>query len=152
MRKTALLFVALAAIGLPAMAQSPGAETRVRVVGMVEKLDGDRLSITTAGGPAQVVGLTPSTAIFGAEKRGIDDIKQGTFVASGGVRGTDGKIHAVDVRIFSEAPRGIREGLGLNKPIYLKTAAYGHFGRKANGDFFPWEKTDLVDALKAALG
>ncbi|ANY18734.1 S-adenosylmethionine synthase [Tsuneonella dongtanensis] len=47
-------------------------------------------------------------------------------------------------------PRGIREGLGLNKPIYRKTAAYGHFGRKASGDDFPWEKTDLVDALKAA--
>ncbi|MFM2099302.1 MAG: hypothetical protein RLZZ366_841 [Pseudomonadota bacterium] len=48
-------------------------------------------------------------------------------------------------------PRAIRTHLGLNKPIYRKTAAYGHFGRKAEGDFFPWEKTDLVDALKAAL-
>jgi S-adenosylmethionine synthetase len=48
-------------------------------------------------------------------------------------------------------PRGIRTHLGLNKPIYRKTAAYGHFGRKAEGDFFPWEKTDLVEDLKAAL-
>lgn len=48
-------------------------------------------------------------------------------------------------------PRGIRLHLGLNKPIYARTAAYGHFGRKADGDFFPWEKTDLVDELKAAL-
>ena len=48
-------------------------------------------------------------------------------------------------------PRGIRTALGLNKPIYAKTAAYGHFGRKADGDLFPWEKTDLVDELKAAL-
>jgi S-adenosylmethionine synthetase len=48
-------------------------------------------------------------------------------------------------------PRGIRTHLGLNKPIYRKTAAYGHFGRKAEGDFFPWERLDLVDALKAAL-
>ncbi len=48
-------------------------------------------------------------------------------------------------------PRGIREHLGLNKPIYKKTAAYGHFGRKAEGDAFPWEKTDLVEALKAAV-
>ena len=47
-------------------------------------------------------------------------------------------------------PRGIREGLALNKPIYRKTAAYGHFGRNASGDDFPWERTDLVDALKAA--
>jgi S-adenosylmethionine synthetase len=48
-------------------------------------------------------------------------------------------------------PRGIRTHLGLNKPIYRKTAAYGHFGQKAEGDFFPWEKTDLVADLKAAL-
>lgn len=48
-------------------------------------------------------------------------------------------------------PRGIRVGLGLNKPIYGPTAAYGHFGRKPEGDLFPWERTDLVDALKAAL-
>ena len=49
-------------------------------------------------------------------------------------------------------PRGIRTHLRLNKPIYRKTAAYGHFGRKPEGDFFPWEKTDLVEDLKAALG
>jgi S-adenosylmethionine synthetase len=49
-------------------------------------------------------------------------------------------------------PRGIRVGLGLNKPIYSKTAAYGHFGRTPEGDFFPWERTDLVDALRKAVG
>ncbi|MFS2111267.1 methionine adenosyltransferase [Sphingomonas sp. Sphisp140] len=48
-------------------------------------------------------------------------------------------------------PRGIRTHLQLNRPIYSKTAAYGHFGRKPEGDFFPWEKTDLVEDLKAAL-
>ena len=48
-------------------------------------------------------------------------------------------------------PRGIRTHLGLNKPIYLKSAAYGHFGRVAEGDHFPWERTDLADDLKAAL-
>ena len=45
-------------------------------------------------------------------------------------------------------PRGIREKLGLNKPIYKKTAAYGHFGREPDQDGgFGWEKLDLVDAL-----
>ena len=48
-------------------------------------------------------------------------------------------------------PRGIRTHLGLNKPIYQPTAAYGHFGRKAEGDHFPWERVDLVDDLKTAL-
>ena len=48
-------------------------------------------------------------------------------------------------------PRGIRTHLGLNKPIYQPTAAYGHFGREADGDLFPWEKLDLVEDLKNAL-
>ncbi len=48
-------------------------------------------------------------------------------------------------------PKGIRTHLGLNQPIYRQTAAYGHFGRQANGGGFPWERTDLVDALKAAF-
>jgi len=54
-------------------------------------------------------------------------------------------------RIGGLTPRGIREHLELNKPIYRKSAAYGHFGRTAEGDLFPWERTSLVDELKAAL-
>ena len=60
-------------------------------------------------------------------------------------------IEAVLPTLVRLTPKGIRTHLGLNKPIYQKTAAYGHFGRTPDGDFFPWEKTDLVDALKAAL-
>jgi len=48
-------------------------------------------------------------------------------------------------------PKGIRQHLKLNAPIYVKTAAYGHFGREPEGDLFTWEKTDLVDRLKAAV-
>jgi S-adenosylmethionine synthetase len=60
-------------------------------------------------------------------------------------------IKSID-KLGNLTPRGIRTHLGLNKPIYRPTAAYGHFGRKAEGDFFPWERTDLVADLKAALG
>jgi len=50
------------------------------------------------------------------------------------------------------SPRAIREHLKLNRPIYARTAAYGHFGRKPEADGgFSWEKTDLVDQLKSAL-
>ncbi|MBT4568447.1 MAG: methionine adenosyltransferase [Marinovum sp.] len=50
------------------------------------------------------------------------------------------------------SPRGIREHLGLNKPIYQRTAAYGHFGRAPEADGgFSWEKTDLVEALRNAI-
>jgi len=49
-------------------------------------------------------------------------------------------------------PRGIRTHLGLNKPIYQRTAAYGHFGRAPDADGgFSWERTDLIDALKKAV-
>ena len=50
------------------------------------------------------------------------------------------------------SPRGIRETLSLNRPIYERTAAYGHFGRRADTDGgFSWEKTDLVDQLRQSL-
>mgnify|MGYP001800189592 FL=1 len=49
-------------------------------------------------------------------------------------------------------PRGIREHLELNKPVYQRTAAYGHFGREPEADGgFSWERTDLVDALKKSI-
>jgi S-adenosylmethionine synthetase len=64
---------------------------------------------------------------------------------------TEAAIEAVLPTLVRLTPKGIRTHLGLNKPIYQKTAAYGHFGRTPDGDFFPWEKTDLVDKLKAAL-
>ena len=54
--------------------------------------------------------------------------------------------------LVSLTPRGIRTHRGLNKPIYARTAAYGHFGRNPDADGgFSWEKLDLVDALKSAL-
>ncbi len=55
-------------------------------------------------------------------------------------------------QVMDLSPGGIRRHLDLNKPIYAKTAAYGHFGRKAGRDgSFSWEKTDLVKALKDAV-
>ncbi|MBA3896193.1 MAG: methionine adenosyltransferase [Sphingomonadaceae bacterium] len=61
------------------------------------------------------------------------------------------RIEALLPRLVRLTPKGIRTHLGLNKPIYQPTAAYGHFGRKPDGDMFGWEKTDLVEALKAEL-
>ena len=49
-------------------------------------------------------------------------------------------------------PRGIREHLQMNKPIYQRTAAYGHFGRAPEEDGgFSWERTDLAEKLRAAV-
>ena len=56
------------------------------------------------------------------------------------------------MEVMDLSPRGIRDHLGLNKPIYARTAAYGHFGRAPEADGgFSWERTDLVDALKGAF-
>lgn len=59
-------------------------------------------------------------------------------------------IHSIS-KLGGLTPRAIRTHLGLNKPIYRVSAAYGHFGRTAERDTFPWERTDLVEDLKAAL-
>jgi S-adenosylmethionine synthetase len=54
--------------------------------------------------------------------------------------------------IGGATPRAIREHLGLNRPIYARTAAYGHFGREPEGDGgFSWERTDLAESLRAAF-
>lgn len=56
-------------------------------------------------------------------------------------------------KVMDLSPVGIREHLQLNKPIYARTAAYGHFGRAPEADGgFSWEKTDLVDALQKEIG
>ena len=62
-------------------------------------------------------------------------------------------LEAVLREVMNLTPRGIREHLQLTRPIYARTSAYGHFGRKPGRDGgFSWERIDLVPKLKAALG
>jgi S-adenosylmethionine synthetase len=62
------------------------------------------------------------------------------------------KIEKLLPEIFSLRPTSIRRALKLSRPIYRRTAAYGHFGRASERDGgFSWEKTDLADPLKRAL-
>jgi len=64
----------------------------------------------------------------------------------------EAKLETVLPQLMSLKPRGIREHLKLNRPIYARTSAYGHFGRTPDADGgFSWEKTDLADALKRAV-
>jgi S-adenosylmethionine synthetase len=64
------------------------------------------------------------------------------------------KLAKVVQELVNLSPRGIREHLHMNRPIYVPTAAYGHFGREPDEErgTFTWERTDLVPALKAAFG
>jgi S-adenosylmethionine synthetase len=75
------------------------------------------------------------------------------------MHGTDRDVDHVKLEktlrhLVNLSPRGIREHLQLNRPIYAVTSAFGHFGRTPDADLgtFTWEKTDLVPALKAAFG
>jgi S-adenosylmethionine synthetase len=62
----------------------------------------------------------------------------------------EGKLEAALMEAMNLSPRGIREHLKLNKPIYARTSAYGHFGRAPDSDGgFSWEKTDLAEQLRA---
>jgi S-adenosylmethionine synthetase len=65
---------------------------------------------------------------------------------------SEAKLEKALAKVMDLSPRGIRAHLGLNRPIYARTSAYGHFGRKPEKDGgFSWEKTDLVKKLKAAV-
>ena len=64
----------------------------------------------------------------------------------------EAKIEKALAECMNLTPRGIRTHLDLNKPIYARTSAYGHFGRTPDAEGgFSWEKTDLADAIKKAV-
>ena len=76
------------------------------------------------------------------------------YVDTGGTgRADESKLSDILQELVDLSPRGIRERLGLSRPIYGRTAAYGHFGREPDADGgFSWERTDLVPDLKSAFG
>jgi len=74
------------------------------------------------------------------------------YVDTGGNTALEEKLEKAIDGVMDLTPTGIRKQLGLTNPIFARTAAYGHFGRKPEDDGgFSWERTDLVDALKAAV-
>ncbi|MGH7095048.1 MAG: hypothetical protein ACREFB_16145 [Stellaceae bacterium] len=95
---------------VPALAQTPPVGTPVRVRGTVEKLDGQVLTIKTREGPVVNIALVPGFKVATLVKAKLSDITDGDYVASTGVKGTDGKLHAVEVRIFPAKLRGAGEG------------------------------------------
>ncbi|WEK42787.1 MAG: methionine adenosyltransferase [Candidatus Sphingomonas colombiensis] len=98
-----------------------------------------------AAGLARRVTIQLSYAIGIAEPLSVYVDTHGTGTVS------EAKLEEVLPKLVRLTPKGIREHLRLNAPIYSKTAAYGHFGRDTDGKHFTWEATDLVDKLKAAV-
>ena len=87
---------------------------------------------------AYAIGVAKPLSLY-VDLHGTGEIEEGAL--------EDALMQAMDL-----TPRGIREHLQLNRPIYERTAAYGHFGREPDGQGgFSWEKTDLADKLKSAL-
>jgi hypothetical protein len=109
MRKIAIAALIALVVG-PALAQAPPAGTPTRIRGTVDKLDGQNLMVKSRDGQTLTIELAANVAVITLVKKSIADIKAGDYVASTGVKGPDGKIHAIEVRIFPEAARGTGEG------------------------------------------
>jgi hypothetical protein len=108
LQRLMVLSAALVVAG-PVFAQAPqGTPTRIR--GTVDSLAGDMLMVNARDGQMIHITLAPNYTVRGVVKKQLSDIKPGDYVASTSVKGTDGKLHAIEVHIFPEALRGTAEG------------------------------------------
>ncbi len=99
---------------VPAFAQAPQggapATPPTRIRGTVESLKDNMLAVKSRDGQTVNIALAPNFVVRGVAKKSLADIKTGDYVASTSMKGTDGKLHAVEVHIFPEAMRGTAEG------------------------------------------
>jgi hypothetical protein len=110
MVRVALSVALLVMLVAPSLAQAPPAATPMRVRGTVEKLDSQTLAVKTREGPVATIALAPNFTVNGIVKKELADIKEGDYVGVASMKGTDGKLHALEVLIFPEAMRGTGEG------------------------------------------
>src|SRR5271163_4105267 len=100
----------IALLALPAAAQNAPEGTPTRIRGTVDKLDGQTLTVKSRDGQQLTITLAPNFAVAAVVKKSLADIKAGDFVGAASTKGTDGKLHAIEVLIFPEALRGTGEG------------------------------------------
>jgi len=110
MTKLLLAGALMALLALPAAAQNAPEGTPTRIRGTVEKLDGQSLMVESRDGQQLTIVLAPNFAVRYLVKKSLADVKSGDFVATTSTKGTDGKNHSVELRIFPEAMRGLGEG------------------------------------------
>jgi hypothetical protein len=138
MRPFSLVVIALAGvIAVPALAQTPSSKNPpppVRIRGTVGTLDGDTLTVKVKDGSTQTITVADKSVQF-LQKKSLSDIKVGDFLASTGVKGTDGKIHAIEVRIFPKAtPDGGRQfAWDLSPQSVMTNATVGQVTQTPNG-------------------
>jgi hypothetical protein len=100
----------IALLALPAEAQNTLEGTPTRIRGTVEKLDGQTLTVKSREGQQLTIALVPNFTVSAVVKKSLADIKAGDYVGAAWIKGTDGKLHAIEVVIFPEALRGTGEG------------------------------------------
>ena len=100
----------MALLALPAAAQNTPEGTPTRIRGTVEKLDGQTLTVKSRDGQQLTIALAPNFTVSSVVKKSLADIKAGDYVGAAWTKGTDGKLHAIEVLIFPEALRGAGEG------------------------------------------
>src|SRR6516165_7566200 len=135
MRRMAIVAVLVALFAIPALAQNPPEGTPTRVRGVVEKLNGQTLAVKSREGDVVTIALAPDVAIETLVKKTLADIKPGDFVASTGIKDKDGKIHAIEVRIFPKAtPDGGRQfAWDLMPDSVMTNATVGTVTKAAQG-------------------
>lgn len=138
MRLRPLFILALAGlVTAPALAQAPSSPNpppTVRIRGTVDKLDGDTLTVKATDGSMQTITVADKSVQY-LEKKSLSDIKAGDFLASTGMKGTDGKIHAIEVRIFPKAtPDGGRQfAWDLSPDSVMTNATVGQVTQTPDG-------------------
>jgi hypothetical protein len=110
MTKMLLAGALIALLALPAAAQNAPEGTPTRIRGTVEKLDGQTLIVKSRDGQQMTIALAPNFTVAAVVKKNLADIKAGDYVGAASTKGTDGKLHAIEVLIFPEALRGAAEG------------------------------------------
>lgn len=136
MRKIALATAVISLFVVPVLAQTPAPDgTPTRIRGTVEKLDGQNLTVKSRDGQSLAVALAPDVEVLTLVKKTLADIKPGDFVASTGVKDKDGKIHAIEARIFPKAtPDGGRQfAWDLMPDSVMTNATVGTVTKAAQG-------------------
>jgi hypothetical protein len=100
----------LGLLAWPVMAQNAPESTPTRIRGTVEKLDGQTLTVKSREGAELTIALAPNFTVSAVVKKSLADIKTGDYVGAASLKGTDGKLNALEVLIFPEAMRGTGEG------------------------------------------
>jgi len=137
-RLTPLIIAMVVAFAPPVLAQNPPQGTPIRVRGTIDKLDGKVLSVKSADGRITAVTLADDVLVFAMAKITLADIKPGDAVASTGIKGADGKMHAIEVRVLPKpfADGGRQDPWDLTPDSIMTNATLGTVTNTPDGAVF----------------